>query len=223
MTPESVYKKKSSLFAKVFDITINVVLVALLGLLVVYLLYSPIVVSGISMENTLYDGEQVAISNFDKNYSVGDIVVIDKGEYNIIKRIVAVAGDKIAFAQNKDGYIEFYRNDWNNSVQEPYMKEPMTGEKFLSMSGISGDGGEIIRIAPSQSTIEKGNYIMTIPDGTVFVMGDNRNHSDDSRKNGVMKIDSIRGKMKIVISGNAFWETVFGLSTNKINKEKNYG
>jgi len=87
-------------------------------------------------------------------YDLGDVVVLDDplepGAY-VVKRIVALAGDTVSIR-----WGALYRN--GEYVSEPYTLEPMIYDFPLPVMGPS----------------------FTVPPGDIFVLGDNRNQSDDS-------------------------------------------
>ena len=201
------FDQKKSGIQKAFDVTLNVLLVLLLILLAVRLVFKPVIVDGHSMDPTLYTGERVALSRLDRNVKVGDVIVVDVPDLIdgkstlIIKRVVAVAGDKVAFIYNSEKrIIEFYRNDMTAPVAEEYIAEPMTDPGKFDKVKICLDSEPL--------TEEK---ILTIGEGEVFLMGDNRNNSIDSRKRGAIKLSALVGKMSFRISGNPFYSIIFGL------------
>ncbi len=130
-------------------------------------------VNGISMEPTYQDGDIVIIEKvFYKQGSpeVNDLVVAiyNNGQESthIIKRVIAVEGDKIEIIDNV-----LYRN--GTMVDESYIYEDMLYEDIS----------------------------FTIPSGKVFLMGDNRNASLDSRELGYFDFeDDIIGKVIIDLS-----------------------
>ena len=130
-------------------------------------------VDGDSMDNTLQDGELMLVWSLGYTPKQGDIVICSLHENgydeNIIKRVIGVPGDVIDFQEN-DGYYELYVN--GEKIEEPYIAEPMLS---------SGDW----------------EYPLEVPEGSFFVLGDNRNASSDSRKEtiGPVSKEDIMGKV----------------------------
>lgn len=109
-----------------------------------------------SMENTLSDGDKIWVNRL-KAPKENDIVVFERNGDYLIKRVVAVSGDSIKI---QDGLLYIKRageNDYSLK-NEDYIKEPMNTNKDMSETLISED--------------------------CIFVMGDNRNVSYDSRDFG---------------------------------------
>lgn len=131
-------------------------------------------VDGESMMDTLHDNDKVFVTNALYTPADGDIVVISHGqEYEkpIIKRVIATEGQTLKIDFEKGHIIVD-----GVILDEPYIKE---------------------------TTETKGNTEIPeiIPEGKVFVMGDNRNHSLDSRYHEVGLIDEkdIIGKAQFVL------------------------
>lgn len=161
---------------------LEIICVAISLMLVVFMFVFRIVqVDGHSMNNTLKHGDRLVISNAFYTPEAGDIVVIvtDGGKYAeapLIKRIIATEGQTVeldtvnwkVFITEKDGT----RHELDDSVYD---------------SLINRDGRDM-----EQGII---TYPYTVPEGCVFVMGDNRNASDDSRNLGAISADNIVGRV----------------------------
>lgn len=130
-------------------------------------------VSGKSMLPTLHDGDRLLINKFMYTPQRGDIVTIDMQkslDKNIVKRVIALSGDTFKIDYDKH---EVYVN--GQILQEDYISEPTIS---------SGDGA-----IPN-------NVLITVPSNYIVALGDNRNHSMDSRytKIGLVGYDKIYGK-----------------------------
>lgn len=141
-----------------------------------------IVVSGHSMQPTLQNGDLMLTSGLFYEPSRGDVVVLNKETFfygqPIVKRVIAVAGDNID--------INFQTGEvWLNGtlLDEPYIAEPTY-------------------------TNEGMPFPQTVPKGCVFVMGDNRNHSDDSRHPNLGMVDTryIIGRVCVVLPFGKLFE-----------------
>jgi len=163
---------------------IKALLIALvLALLIRYFLFAPILVEGESMMPTLHHKDRMIVNKI--GYTIGqparfDIIVFHANEENdYIKRVIGLPGDHIAYNDDKL-YIngEFY--------EEPYL------EQFKQEL----NGGYLTY----NFTLEQITNETTVPEGHLFVLGDNRHHSLDSREIGFIPIEQVVGKANIV-----FW------------------
>jgi signal peptidase I len=140
-------------------------------------------VQGGSMKPTLHDGDSVIISNLFYTPEQGDIVVLTKYGFEavpgkvspIVKRVIATSGQVVDI-------------DFENNV-------------------VSVDGVELDEPYINEPTQRSGDmkFPAKVPEGCIFVMGDNRNHSTDSRWSDVGMVDTrmVLGRVlfKIPLSG----------------------
>jgi signal peptidase I len=153
-----------------------------LAALIRVFLFTPIVVDGISMMPTLEDGDRMIVNKI--GYTIGepdrfDIVVFHAPEQkDYIKRIIGLPGDKVEY---RDDIL--YIN--GEPLEEPYLnqyKEEVADSPFTE-----------------DFTLEGKLNSEVVPKDHVFVLGDNRRKSKDSRHIGVVPIDEIIGSTKIVL------------------------
>ena len=155
---------------------IQCLLVALIICVLIFMFCVRVIdVIGASMNPTLYNGEKMLVSGLFYKPKVGDVVVFKKDEYDpnklLVKRVVAVEGQEINM-------------DFENGI-------------------VYIDGVAIAEDYISEPTYNKLDFIgpKTVPEGCVFVMGDNRNASIDSRKSEIGMLDNrlILGKAYCVV------------------------
>ncbi|NLL63455.1 MAG: signal peptidase I [Ruminococcaceae bacterium] len=135
------------------------------------------IVNGTSMVPTLHDGQSIIFSPFLSSFKTGDIVVIHReDEEALIKRVIATSGQTIDIDFEK-GTVEVD----GIVLEEPYIAEK-TEREF--------EGGP--------------KFPLTIPEGYIFVLGDNRNNSLDSRSPNVGLINEqyVVGKMIFSLEAN---------------------
>ena len=178
-TPRSASRVKKSNFilSYLYDL---VFLIA--GVLIVFsLLFRIIVVSGPSMKSTLYDGDWLLLLGnvLYQEPKQGDIVVVSKRAYDdgtpIIKRVIATEGQTV---------------DIDFEAGVVYVDNELLIENYTN--------------TPT-NLIEGVSFPLTVDEGCIFVMGDNRNESKDSRSPEIGLIDTreVLGKaVFLVFPGN---------------------
>jgi signal peptidase I len=143
-------------------------------------LFSNYVVEGESMMPTLQDGNKLVVNKI--GYQMGDlhrfdVIVFHANESeDYVKRVIGLPGDKVEY---KDDIL--YINGKKQS--EPYLdryKQEFTGDK------LTGD-----------FTLEELTGEKTVPEGKIFVLGDNRRSSMDSRYFGFIDEEQIVGKVNL--------------------------
>lgn len=163
------------LVRSVFEWTETVVMAIVLVAVIFTFAVRIITVTGRSMEPTYYNGNRVLVSGFAGDIKQGDIViVINALDEPIIKRVIATEGQTVDF------------NDLAGEVTvDGYVLE---GAEFGIENGITR-----VPDLPGQVL----TFPQTVPENCVFVLGDNRENSEDSRYMDVGMIDhrNILGKV----------------------------
>lgn len=174
-----------------YDIVEIAALAVIVGLLIFTFCARLCRVEGDSMNNTLSNGETLITTNFCYEPKQGDIVVfhLSNEHYQkpLVKRIIATEGQSVKIdLTDKKVYVDGVLLD-----------EPDT---FLE----GGDYSSIYFASGSLTRDKQGHtvYFAEVPEGMLFVMGDNRNHSADSRSDMVGLVDErcVLGKAVVRLS-----------------------
>ncbi len=143
----------------------TVVIAALIALVIRMFVFEPYLVSGPSMEPTLFTADRLIVSKFSYRIGApmrGDIVVFKyprNPDKDFVKRVIALGGETIEVRLGR-----------------VYINGQPIEEDFMTRSAVS-------------------NYPETeVPTGSVFVLGDNRTNSEDSRFFGFVPLQNIKGK-----------------------------
>lgn len=148
---------------------------ALLFCVILFVFFARVIgVIGSSMEPTLKPRDMVVISNLFYTPEQGDVVVFRKESFKsqpLVKRIIATEGQTIEIDASVGAVI----------VDGIVLQEDYIAENLVSAMDFDGP--------------------MVVPEGQLFVMGDNRNHSQDSRVSGIGFVDmrEVMGKVYFVL------------------------
>lgn len=159
--PEAV-KTETTTRGEIYDWMQSLVFALIICIIVFVFIFRIVDVSGDSMNPTLLNGDKLVVSDVFYKPTQGDIVIFRKDEYKaeaLVKRVIATEGQTIE--------IDFDRGRVyvdGELLDEPYIAEPTHNQ--LDFQGPQ-----------------------TVPEGCVFVMGDNRNASSDSRRAQIGMVD----------------------------------
>jgi signal peptidase I len=150
-----------------------------LAFLIRTFLFAPFIVEGESMETTLHNEEKLVVNKaiyYLSEPKRGDIIVFHaEAKRDYIKRVIGVAGDTVEMRNDK-----LYIN--GKEVDEPYLAEKREEAKQQGLQ-LNEDFGPV-----------------KVPEGQIFVMGDNRLNSRDSRAIGPVDLEKVVGRAEFV-----FW------------------
>ncbi|MBP1156031.1 MULTISPECIES: signal peptidase I [unclassified Paenibacillus] len=147
-----------------------------------WLVFAPFIVEGPSMEPNFHTGERLIVNKFIYKFDKperGEVLVFHATEdKDYIKRVVALPGEKVRV----EGDQVFVNGE---PLDEPYLKQALD------------------EAAEEGKPYNTRNYPEhTVAEGSVFVMGDNRSNSSDSRDStvGFVKYEQIVGRADLI-----FW------------------
>lgn len=156
--------------------------------IVYYVFIIPDIVQGQSMEPSFHNSELLFTDrtiqwlggtsigqDLHYNYHRSDIIIFSSNGQDLIKRVIGLPGEKVTI-QNGSVYIN------GELLQEPYL--PAGLKTYMPII--------------YQATFHEGEEV-TIPDDSYFVMGDNRNNSEDGRFEavGFIKREDIKGRVLV--------------------------
>lgn len=169
-------EKQSTLRLDVYDWLQSIVFVIVACVLVFVFLCRIVTVDGRSMNPTLWHGDKLLVSNISHNYQRGDIVVFDAPDFDyvsgsLVKRVIATEGETISI-DKETGQV---------SIDGVALEEPYIAEMIVDLEDYTDP--------------------ITVPEGHIFCMGDNRNHSTDSRTNSIGCVDTreVLGKAYLIL------------------------
>jgi len=187
--PEIKKRKLKERRGETFDWIQSLVVSLLFCVLLFTFVARVINVSGTSMLDTLHDGDKILISNLFYSPKQGDVVVLRKDSFSsepIVKRIIALEGQTVN--------IDF-------------------DEGIVYVDGVALD--EPYTYEPTHRRIDFEDEVV-VPEGCLFVLGDNRNGSTDSRDDRIGFVDSR------LVMGRAFFLLIPG-SDPRLGEGREWG
>ncbi len=145
----------------------------LVALVIRQFLFTPVVVSGESMEPTFHDANKIIISKVEKINHFDMIVFHAPGtKDDYIKRVIGLPGDVVVM---EDDTLFINGKEYEENYVKANDSQVFEGQKVTE------------------------DFAVEVPDGQLFVLGDNRRNSTDSRIIGCIDEASVVGVVKIRI------------------------
>lgn len=170
--------KEVNVMKEIREWVIAIAIAVVVSLLIRNFVFTLVKVQGESMQPTLQNGDRLYVNRFFYSPQKGDVVIFRPAsdpDRPYIKRVIATEGDTVFIDfQTGDVYVN------GNIIDEPYIKDKTTRS------------GEYINNLIANGQYSKDNPIV-IEKGKIFVMGDNRNNSKDSRVLGQIPKDELIG------------------------------
>ena len=186
-TPAAPTRPRKSVAAAMIEWLVVVAVAVTAALLVKAYVVQQFQVSGDSMRMTLHDGDRVLVNKLSYRMhdpNRGDVVVLKTmegaDERDLIKRVIGLPGESVDVRSNCQVFID------GRLLQEPYLdpEEAACGSNY---------GSSV-------------TYPFVVPAESVFVLGDNRDGSMDSRSIGPIKYSDLLGRAFVVIWPKDDWQ-----------------
>lgn len=215
-------KQKGSFFRSLFSFVLTILL--LLGIR--WALFEPYVIPSGSMIPTLLINDHILVNKaafgvrwpFSKNWLLkygspnrGDIVVFKSKEdsgYFMIKRVIGIPGDKISYGD--DGQLIINGEPIpRNLIDAQTLPDEQGPFYFVTPEDLEGSYNDFVffkeqlqdvsfRTVLRSENLRWGGNNYEVPEGELFVMGDNRDNSRDSRSWGTLPAENLLGRALFV-------------------------
>jgi signal peptidase I len=160
-----------------------------------------------SMKPTIQEGDRVVVNKLAYDLKIpfttyevvkwgdprrGDIVVLFSPQdgVRLVKRVIAVPGDVVQLVEN-ELFINGKKQPWSPDFTP--MDIPMQGRTYVTNEMLDGHQHKVM-ISPQMDSPKRTYGPLTVPPGKYFVMGDNRDNSNDSRYIGLIPRTQIVGR-----------------------------
>lgn len=150
-------------------LALEIVAILVVIILILYICWGITTVSGSSMYPTLHNGDTVVYSRLDRHFETGDVVLIKRPDDEVFVKRVIAVAGDTVVIEDGKLFVN--------------------GKEIETKQAI----GETIR------TGEDVTYPYIVPENSVFVIGDNRENSEDSRSFGAVDVSDISGRLVMYI------------------------
>ena len=153
-------KQPVNVMDEVFEWAESFVFAMFVVILIFTFFFRIVLVQGPSMRETLQDQDRLIITHINYTPQKGDIVVINSEKLGktIIKRVIGTGGDKVVVDYNNNTVTVNGKVISNDNIREAMYNTNLFDEKY---------------------EVEENVFEYDVPEGKLFVMGDNRNNSTD--------------------------------------------
>lgn len=163
-----------------------------------YFIFTPTLVQQRSMTPTILDGERVIINRLVRTFRMpiyrGDIITFEKPD--------ATKDDGTTYYNSHDGLLNFFLHDLLEVTKVSYIKRVIgvpgdhvviknNGEVYVNETKLN----EVYLPEDTDTPITGPYYDVEVPEGYIFVMGDNRGGSSDSREFGFIPLEKVEGRV----------------------------
>ena len=193
--------EENSILKRAVQWLADIAVVLCLAWFSVYAFGTQVQISGQSMTPCLQAGDVVLMNRL--SYDLGspdrmDVVVFQREDRRAnVKRVIGLPGDTVTI---KDGQV--YINDSETPLDESYLAEPMQERETIELSvetinSLNVEYSDMEYVSDDMVRVNVNDAVYHVPEGCYFMMGDNRNFSEDARlwQNKYVEKDKIIAKV----------------------------
>lgn len=188
--------KEKSIIREIFEWVVCIVVAFVIALVVRYFIFTPTVVKQVSMEPTILDSERVIINRLVRTFRFplnrGDIITFEEPLSTV---------DGVGTYEKIDGPWEFFVHNVLEVGKRSYIKRVIgvandhvqikNGNVYVNDQKVNAS--YLPKGTKTELTGEFGDVI--VPEGYVYVLGDHRDNSTDSRVFGCIPIEKVEGRV----------------------------
>lgn len=187
---------KKSVIREIFDWIFCIVAAFVMAVIIKYFIFTPTLVKQTSMTPTIKDGERVLINRLVRTFNMpiyrGDIITFEMPIDTV---------DGVGVYEETEGVMEFLVHDVLELNKISFIKRVIGvgGDHILIEDGnvyVNDKKVEEVYLNGIKTPRRGDFYDVVVPEGYIFVMGDNRSGSSDSRKFGCIPLEKVEGRVK---------------------------
>lgn len=187
--------KEKSFFKEAFEWVMCLLIAFVIAILVRYYLFTPTLVRQTSMTPTILDGERVLINRTVRTFNLplyrGDIITFEKPDRTV---------DCCGVYDERHGLWDSFLHDVIEVTKVSFIKRVigLPGDHIEIIDGyvyVNDQKASEVYLNGIKTPISGEFYDVVVPEGYIFVMGDNRSGSSDSREFGCIPLNKVEGRV----------------------------
>lgn len=187
---------QKSLVREIFDWVACLLVAFTVAILIRYFVFTPTLVRQTSMTPTIRDGERVLINRLVRTFNLplyrGDIITFEKPVRSV---------DGLGVYDERHGVWDVFLHDVIEVTKVSFIKRiiGLPGDHVAIKDGavyVNDQKLSEVYLNGIETPITGDYYDVEVPEGYLFVMGDNRSGSSDSREFGCIPIGKVEGRVK---------------------------
>lgn len=194
--PKIKKERDKSLAREIMEWVLCLLAAFIIAVVIKYFIFTPTLVQQGSMTPTILNGERVLINRLVRTFNIP----IFRGDIITFEMPAATNDDGTAYYNENSGVVTFILHDLLEITKTSYIKRVIgvAGDHIKIENGkVYRNGQELNETYLSEGTTTEGKTFsdIVVPEGYVFAMGDNRNHSTDCRDFGCIPVEKIESKV----------------------------